>query len=280
MPSLEDNRATWGDDYGWEEQGDEWSRVWGGVDSHWSATLLPRIREFVPTGTILEIAPGYGRWTRYLIGLCEQYYGVDIAPACIDYCESTFKSAAHATFAVNDGRSLSLVADRSVDLGFSFDSLVHVEADVLESYVNEFSSKLADDGVAFLHHSNLGAYLSRLRLSRRLQAVVHEGSLPRRALRRYGLTDWDHWRATSVTAERFDGICASAGLVCVGQETINWGRTGRRLIDCISLVARPGSRWDRPNVVSMNRFFMAEARSARLASAAYSFRDEPRLGGP
>ncbi|MEK6280890.1 MAG: hypothetical protein AABN95_11100 [Acidobacteriota bacterium] len=27
---------------------------------------LPRIHPFIPVGTILEIAPGYGRWTHYL----------------------------------------------------------------------------------------------------------------------------------------------------------------------------------------------------------------------
>jgi Methyltransferase domain len=272
LPSLDDNLAAWGSESYWERQGDEWSVAWGGSDSFWNATLLPRLREFLPTGTVLEIAPGHGRWTKYLLDLCDEYVGVDLTPACIDHCQQRFRDVEKATFAVNDGRSLAAVSDRSVDLAFSVDSLVHAEADVLAAYLCELEAKLTDDGVAFLHHSNLGAYLPLLKLSRELSRVAPQGSLPRRVLAKYGVTDWDHWRGTSVTAEGFVALCSSADLVCVGQEAINWGRTAQRqLIDCLSFVARPGSRWDRHNVVSRNRFFMAEARSASLANAACSF---------
>jgi len=54
--------------------------------------------------------------------------------------------------------SLAVAADRSIDLVFSFDSLVHAERDVIGGYLNEFARVLADDGVAFIHHSNTGAY--------------------------------------------------------------------------------------------------------------------------
>lgn len=194
---------------------------------------------------------------------------MDLVPACVDYCRQRFQDVEKAKFAVNDGRSLAAVSDGSVNLAFSIDSLVHAEADVLATYLSELAAKLTDDGIAFLHHSNLGAYLPLLKLSRGLERVVPQGSLPRRALTKYGVTDWEQWRATSVTAESFVSLCSSADLVCVGQELINWGVTAQRqLIDCLSFVARPGSRWDRQNVVSRNRFFMAEARSASLANAA------------
>lgn len=51
-----------------------------------------------------------------------------------------------------------MVADSSVDFAFSFDSLVYVEAEVLKGYLTELARVLKPDGVAFLHHSNLGAY--------------------------------------------------------------------------------------------------------------------------
>ena len=51
-----------------------------------------------------------------------------------------------------------MVADRSVDFAFSFDSLVHADAEVLDAYAAELARTLAPDGVAFIHHSNLGAY--------------------------------------------------------------------------------------------------------------------------
>jgi hypothetical protein len=65
------NRQHWKQDYDWPKQGEEWSSVWGGSEAQWFATILPRIHAFVPTGTILEIAPGFGRWTTYLKKYCE-----------------------------------------------------------------------------------------------------------------------------------------------------------------------------------------------------------------
>jgi hypothetical protein len=60
-------------------------------------------------------------------------------------------------------------------------------------------------------------------------------------LKRHHVIEWDHSRAQSMTAERFREGCRSAGLACIGQEIIDWGQMGRKTIDCISLVARPGS---------------------------------------
>lgn len=59
---------------------------------------------------------------------------------------------------VNDGKSLAMVEDRSVDFAFSFDSLVHVEADVIAAYLNQLGKKLKPGGFTFLHHSNLESY--------------------------------------------------------------------------------------------------------------------------
>lgn len=49
------------------------------------------------------------------------------------------------------------MGDGAVDLAFSFDSLVHVEIDVIEGYLTELARVLVPDGVAILHHSNLAA---------------------------------------------------------------------------------------------------------------------------
>ena len=72
-----------------------------------------------------------------------------------------------------------------------------------------------------------------------------------------------------MTADRFARTCQKVGLVCVGQEIISWG-DARKMIDCISLFAKPGSRWERPNVVVLNPDFMAEASSAQRAASVHS----------
>ena len=51
-----------------------------------------------------------------------------------------------------------MVGDAAVDFAFSFDSLVHVEAETLADYLAELARVLVPDGVGFLHHSNFGTY--------------------------------------------------------------------------------------------------------------------------
>ncbi len=267
MPSLEWNAQVWDASYHWSDRGEEWSVNWGGAETQWAATLLPRIRNFLPASTILEIAPGHGRWTRYLLSLCDDYIGVDLAASCIVACQDRFKNASHGRFFVNDGRSLAMVADNSIDFVFSFDSLVHVEAEIIKAYLVELSRVMAPQGIGFLHHSNLGCHLVQLKLAQVLERTSRPLPLAKRVLRRWQIVEWDHARGKTMTAERFAEFCREAGLVCVGQEIINWGP---KTIDCLSLIARPGSHWNRPNVVVKNPNFMGEVFSAGKMADVYT----------
>jgi ubiquinone/menaquinone biosynthesis C-methylase UbiE len=268
MPSIDWNHRTWGEAYSWSGQGSEWSVAWGGAEAQWFATIFPRIRQFLPARRVLEIAPGYGRWSSYLLGLSQSYTGVDLAETCVKACNERFSTARNATFAVNDGKSLPMVSDASIDFVFSFDSLVHAEADVIESYLAELSRVLAADGIGFIHHSNLGTLLAALIVARMIEKMLPRAQFVRRKLQRLGVIDWDHARAKSMTADLFARTCQKVGLVCVGQEIISWG-DARKMIDCISLVTKPGSRWARPNVVILNPDFMAEASSVRRAASVH-----------
>lgn len=93
--------------------------------------MFPRLQGYVPAAWILEIAPGYGRWTHLLKDLCDELVIVDLTQNAIDYCRERFASERHIRSFVCDGRSLPMVASDSIDLAFSFDSLVHAELDVM-----------------------------------------------------------------------------------------------------------------------------------------------------
>ena len=256
MPTTEQNFVAWEHDYEWSAEGDEWSVSWGTAAAQWHGCLLPRLRHFLPARHILEIAPGHGRWTQYLLDLAERLTIVDLSPACIEVCGRRFARHEHIEYVVNDGRSLTAVADASIDLVFSFDSLVHVEADTINDYLHEICRVLGPDGAAFVHHSNIGQYV--------MDVEREADALPA-----------THSRALSVTADRFDEMASAAGLRCISQELIAWG--GERLIDSISVVTPPGSRFERTRPVVENPWFMAEARSIRAANQAFSASGEPAL---
>jgi SAM-dependent methyltransferase len=259
MPEVDKNLAVWSSGWDWSDRGDEWSVWWGGTPALWHGALLPRIHAMVPTGTILEIAPGYGRWTQYLKDLAERLVIVDLTEGCIDHCRQRFAESDNIEYHVNDGRSLDMVEDGSVDFVFSFDSLVHAETDVLGAYLEQLARKLKPDGVGFIHHSNIGAHAGLTRIAHRTP-----GRLVGPLVRSGALINIIAWRAESVSAESFAEQCDAAGLACVAQETISW-EWGRYTIDTLSVFTRRGSRWERPRSVVRNPLFTSEAkRMARL----------------
>jgi ubiquinone/menaquinone biosynthesis C-methylase UbiE len=225
--------------------------------------LLPRIHRFVPTGAILEIAPGFGRWTDYLKELCRQLTVVDLTPKCIEACRTRFAHVKHISYHVNDGKSLAFVPDGSIDFVFSFDSLVHAERDVLEAYVAELARVLGEHGVAFIHHSNAGHYARQILTYWKVPKALKE------TYRRLASINAMGWRALSMTHEAFREMCTANKLACISQEAISWS-VGRALIDTISVVTRPGSKWDQPYAFAENPDFAENALRIHTLSKLYS----------
>jgi len=253
MPSIEENLRAWEHDHNWPQDGDEWSLAWGGSEAQWFAAIYPRIHAFLPARRVLEIAPGFGRWTQFLKNYCEHLTVVDLTAACIEACKKKFLAESHIVYHVNDGKSLDMIPDRSVDFAFSFDSLVHVEADVIEAYLDQLARKLSDKGVGFIHHSNMGMF----RDSKPAELPLENA----------------HWRAESMTARLFEEFCDNANLQCLSQELINWGQHDEtRLIDCFSMFTPKTSIWARPNTIIVNGKFWEEAKYIKGLSEAYTFR--------
>lgn len=265
MAGIEEHRAVWDSEWDWSAAGEEWSEWWGGSEALWHGALLPRIHPHVPAGTILEIAPGFGRWSEYLKDLCDRLILVDVAERCIGHCRSRFAGLGHIEYFVNDGRSLAMVDDGSVDFAFSFDSLVHADGDVLESYLAELARKLAPEGVGFVHHSNLASYRLLTRLTHRIGPRLRAPLVDRGAL-----IDIGAWRAADVSAESFAAACDRVGLACLSQETISWQHGGPWMIDALSLFARADSTRarGRGDAVWRNRRFASEARRMRRLYAS------------
>lgn len=250
MPSIQDNITAWSN-YDWPQQGDEWSKTWGRTEFLWWGTLYPRIAAFLPTSTILEIAPGFGRFTHFLKDMCDHLVVVDVTERCITACQERFATATNITYHLNDGKSLAMIPDRSIDFVFSFDSLVHAEADVLQVYLNQLAKKLKPNGVGLIHHSNIGAYRDQ-----------ETGQLPFKNA---------HSRGESMKAQLFEEYCREAGLQCITQELINWGTDPSQLIDSFSLFTLPGSPFARANSIFKNPDFMAEAAYLANLSNFYYF---------
>jgi hypothetical protein len=138
------------------------------------------------------------------------------------------------SFVCNDGRSLAAVPDGSIDLAFSFDSLVHADAIVMKAYVSDLMKKLSPEGFAFIHHSNLAAI---------------------------DKTDNKHARDPGVSAEIVRDIITSESGHLLRQEIISWGGTDD--LDCLTLFSAQARACKGTPLVSINRRFMEEAQYIR-----------------
>ena len=216
MPDIAWNKATWDGTYDWTRQGEEWSDAWGGSAALWYGAILPRIAAFLPARAILEIGPGFGRWTHFLLAQCQTYRGVDLAEKCAAACRQRFAGRAGAAFFANDGKSLSVLGPEKFDFVFSFESLVHAGLDALAGYLPDIVTRLAPGGVAFLHHSNLAAYAG---------------------------AQFGH-RAPDVSADVVAGMVRAHGGRMLIQERVHTG--GGLMPDCYTLFCRDGDYADVP----------------------------------
>jgi SAM-dependent methyltransferase len=148
--NIEEQRL-WNLNSNWTIDGHEWSKSFGTTEELWNNEIFDKIKEFRGK-KILEIAPGFGRITQFLSILAGELIIVDLNPLCIEKTRTKLKHHVLAYF-VNDGKSIPKVRDNSQDLVFSFDSFVHMHANVTEDYVKEIYRVLKPGGQAFIHHS-------------------------------------------------------------------------------------------------------------------------------
>lgn len=150
--SVAENELKW-NHYSWQRGENEWTQ-----SEEWKASLIEHVmlKNISPDHVVLEIGPGFGRWTRKLIEISKHLVAVDVTEKCIAHCKKLFADKSNVEFHINDGRSLDVVAENSVDYVWSFDVFVHIEPPDIERYLREFQRILKDDGVVIIHHGIAG----------------------------------------------------------------------------------------------------------------------------
>ena len=146
-----EEQKKWNDTKMWTNGGHEWSGPFGTTEKLWNEHIFETIKPFRGK-RILEIAPGFGRITQFLSILAGELVVVDLNPTCIEATKVKLGNHVSGYF-VNDGKSLSDIKDNSQDLVFSYDSFVHMHANVTEEYIKEASRVLVSGGCGFIHHS-------------------------------------------------------------------------------------------------------------------------------
>jgi ubiquinone/menaquinone biosynthesis C-methylase UbiE len=226
MPSVEWNNQAWDQTHGWASDGDEWSGLAAHCGQPYEAWKQALIDTFMlpnigPETDVLEIAPGHGRWTQTLIPNARSVTLVDLSASCIEVCQERFADATNVTYHVNDGRSLAMVPDRSIDFVWSFDSFVHIEIDVIDAYLAEWARVLRPGGRFVVHHADKRNWsLSLVPVTRKLGQV---GRVVQRVASQGRLRDSGN--RSNVSAELMASTAEKHGFR-IDRQTDRWGPSG------------------------------------------------------
>ncbi|MGR8932194.1 MAG: methyltransferase domain-containing protein [Gammaproteobacteria bacterium] len=146
------NKHIW-EHWDWSGGGEEWT-----PSAEWKASVVKTFIDpyFSTDYAVLEIGPGGGRWTQYLLPRAKTLTAVDISETCVQTCKSKFGHYKHADFVVGNGRDLAMLDDRSIDRIWSFDVFVHINASEFASYISEFARVLQPGGLGVIQHGSSG----------------------------------------------------------------------------------------------------------------------------
>jgi ubiquinone/menaquinone biosynthesis C-methylase UbiE len=185
----------------------------GSMEWQWDDLVWPFLsRHPIDFTHVIDLAAGHGRNTVRLLEHAARVTVVDINQSNVDWCRTRFAHEPRVAYLQNDGVTLDGLANGSVSLVYSFDSMVHFHADVVRAYLPEFRRVLQPGAFAFCHHSN---YTANPRGD--FRASPHARNYLSRSL--------------------FAEFAREAGLEVVEQQIIDWG--GVAELDCLSLVRTP-----------------------------------------
>lgn len=141
----------------WDKDGDEWNDQAAFCNKpygEWKNSVTESFiyRNINENSTVLEIAPGHGRWTEFILRKCRNLILVDLNQKCIEFCKKRFLKFKNIEYHTNNGKDLSFIKSNSIDFIWSYDSFVHMEKEIFESYFKEFSRVLKKSGKVIIHH--------------------------------------------------------------------------------------------------------------------------------
>jgi ubiquinone/menaquinone biosynthesis C-methylase UbiE len=111
--------------------------------------ILPYVK---PDHVALEIGPGGGRWTKYLLGF-RKLYLVDYHAELLRELRGRFNQP-NMHFIVNNGTDFPGVPEQSVDYVISVACFVHLEPHLIAAYLKNIAGILKPGGNAFLTYSD------------------------------------------------------------------------------------------------------------------------------
>ncbi|HXZ89977.1 MAG TPA: class I SAM-dependent methyltransferase [Candidatus Dormibacteraeota bacterium] len=111
--------------------------------------ILPYVN---PNHNAIEIGPGGGRWTRYLLGFGKLFV-VDYHKELLDELKKTYRKR-NMQFIRNNGTDFPGIQRHSIDYLFSFGTFVHLDTHLIEAYLRNMKPIVKTGTNIVIHYSD------------------------------------------------------------------------------------------------------------------------------
>lgn len=120
-----------------------------------SKVVKKYLRPYVsPDSVVMEIGPGGGRWTQFLVGAREVVL-VELNTQFFRYLRKRFrKQKRKLTFYETSGYELEGIDAGSIDFVFSFGTFVHIDPDGIDEYLGEIFRVLRSGGTGTIQYAD------------------------------------------------------------------------------------------------------------------------------
>jgi SAM-dependent methyltransferase len=166
MPTVEWNKS-WANNLRMFEKGElkgeHYGDQWG--DPSKDPLLTSVVERFVipfvnESTSALEIGSGGGRWTQFLLS-CKLVYCVELNPEMFKYLKKRFGKSKNLKYIRTNGSDFPTVPIDSIDFVFSFGTLVHLDVEIIESYISNLRKIVRPHCNLCLQFSNKSKPLAR-----------------------------------------------------------------------------------------------------------------------
>jgi cyclopropane fatty-acyl-phospholipid synthase-like methyltransferase len=138
---------------------------WGDPDAQGSPLQFVKQRYVLPyvnaEHRAVEIGPGGGRWTRYLLGF-RTLFAVDYHQELLDELKQNFGRQSNIAYVKNHGTDFPGIDADSIDYLFSFGTFVHLDFDLIEAYLLSIRSIVRPTANIVIQYSDKNKIMARL----------------------------------------------------------------------------------------------------------------------
>src|SRR5579871_3076559 len=159
MHPVEDPETTFeyynnSSDYGRHDAAEFMEQVRQSPD-HWAHSLIADMQAALRDRRVLEVACGYGRWTRFVAEVAEHIVATDYAPKNLALGVAQGLSPDRVEFRLADAFEIEQV-EGTFDAGLHMNFISHVSKARADAFLDAFHRKLGSGSVVFMGGDQCG----------------------------------------------------------------------------------------------------------------------------